>query len=81
MPIFKGSQVIKYYVMFAFLFVQTVDVLSSVKAIDDVRKTCLSPKCSKAIISLWFSVLRFVSYSFSVNQTGSNDHQPEQQEP
>ena len=29
MLIFKGSQVIKYYVMFAFLFVQTVELYSN----------------------------------------------------
>ena len=31
MLIFKGSQVIKYYVMFAFLFVQTVETNERIK--------------------------------------------------
>ena len=29
MLIFKGSQVVKYYVMFAFLFVQTINVCTT----------------------------------------------------
>ena len=58
---FKGAQVIKYYVIFAFLFVQTVYwtikfLLHFMQglSLDVTRKTDLS---FKTVVPLWFSML------------------------